>query len=165
MNKEGRIERAKKYSEYKKERDARNEGRRKAKEYYEQYNATEGQKKYADILGTLEEYLDEEEYAALMDRIGGIDHSITSDEVLDLYDKVYIRNNKIADAIASIDIPNFNQEMEEKGSPVRIKTFIEEPVIDSGVQDLSSAISSLYPELKQKEFKPKTKFEVNEWGF
>lgn len=167
--KQRRIERAKRYSEYKRERDARNEGIRKAREATSKYHATEGQKKYGEILGIIQEYLDEEEYAAFIEKIKGTETAFASGELFNEFDNIYVKNNRIAEVISSINLKYFNEEMEEIGSPVRITEFVE-PALPQEKQnnfnELVGAIKQAVPSLREKkENKDKKRFIVNEWGF
>lgn len=110
MSRESRRKRGAEYAEFKKQREARYEGRRKAKETFSKNYKTE-QKKVGEVIGAIQEYYGDENFYRSM---------WTSEELLDEYERVFVKNKSFSDLKAE-DINDINNALKKEKIPVEIK--------------------------------------------
>ena len=135
MSKESRRARGAKYAQYKKEREIKYAARTKAKEsYFKNWNIN--QKKVAQAIAALEEYYGEEFHQS----------AYSSDELIDLYDKIYVENNGFPD-LNPAEVEEVNRRIESTGRKLQVVKQEESP---TSVKSLYDALKKAHPEYIQE---------------
>jgi len=107
MSRETRRQRGAHYAMYKAQRTAKYEGRKKAREHFTE-NYKVDQKKVGEAISALMEYYGDDEFKR---------SAYTSEELLDIYEKIYVNNEKFPHLNES-ERDEVNRRLNERGIPV-----------------------------------------------
>lgn len=133
MSKESRRKRGIEYAEYKKRREARYEGRNKARQgFTSNYGAA--QKKVGEVIGAITEYYGDDNFHRSM---------WTSEELLDEYERVFVNNEAFQD-IREEDIEVFNSELRKREVPALIKPKPQDNKIAVDLSDAKQVLGHLF---------------------
>lgn len=133
MSKESRRERGAKYAEFKKLREARYGGRKKAREEFTEHWRID-QKKVGEIVGAIKEYYGDENFHRSM---------WTSEELLDEYERVFV-NNDVFQGIREEDIEEVNHELRKREVPVLLKPAPQENKLAVDLSDAREVLGHLF---------------------
>lgn len=109
MSRESRRQRGALHEMYKAQREAKYEGRKKAKKHFTK-NYKVDQKKVGEAIAALAEY-----YGKDFKR-----SAYTSEELLDIYEKIFVSNEKFPDLNES-ERDEVNRKLNQSGIPIQIK--------------------------------------------
>ena len=109
MSKESRRQRGARHAIYTAQREAKYEGREKAKKHFTE-NYTVDQKKVGEAIGALSQYYGDEFRRS----------AYTSEELLDIYEKIFVSNEKFPDLNES-ERNEVNRRLNQSGIPIQIK--------------------------------------------
>ena len=109
MSRESRRQRGALHEMYKVQGEAKYEGRKKAKENFTK-NYKIDQKKVGEAIGALSQYYGDEFRKS----------AYTSEELLDIYEKIFVNNEKFPDLNES-ERNEVNRRLNQSGIPIQIK--------------------------------------------
>lgn len=109
MSRESRRQRGALHEMYKTQRKAKYEGRKKAREHFTK-NYRVDQKKVGEAIAALSEYYGEKFKRS----------AYTSEELLDIYEKIFVNNEKFPDLNES-ERDEINRRLNQSGIPIQIK--------------------------------------------
>lgn len=133
MSRESRRKRGAKYAEFKKLREARYKGRKRAREdFTEHYRAD--QKKVGEVIGAIMEYYGDENFHRSM---------WSSEELLDEYERVFVNNDVFQD-IREEEIEEVNRELRKREVPVLFKPAPQENKIAVDLSDAREVLGHLF---------------------
>ena len=110
MSRESRRQRGALHEMYKAQRKAKYEGRKKARDYFTE-NYKVDQKKVSEAIAALTEYYGEDSFKR---------SAYTSEELLDIYEKIFVNNEKFPDLNES-ERDEVNRKLNQSGIPIQIK--------------------------------------------
>ncbi len=132
MNRESRRQRGARHAMYKAQRTAKYEGREKAREHFTE-NYKVDQKKVGEAIGALEQYYGDEFKRS----------AYTSEELLDIYEKIFVNNEKFPDLNES-ERNEVNRRLNQRGIPVQIKEATK-PKIAVNLAEIRTKLETEFP--------------------